>query len=149
VTTFAYQPKVVYVGDPGKGCSSDRYRQFNVAAVAGPTYNSVALESGRNHLTGCSDRTVDVSLARNIHVGGGRQLQIRVDAFNAFNALVYNARVTQMMLSNPTDQVVTNAALLADGSVNPNRVTPKSAGFGAANGAQALRSLQLQVRFAF
>ncbi|MEO8070341.1 MAG: carboxypeptidase-like regulatory domain-containing protein [Acidobacteriota bacterium] len=149
VTTFAYQPKVVYVADPGKGCSSDQYRQFNVAAVAGPTYNSVALESGRNHLTGCSDRAVDVSLARNIHVGGGRQLQIRVDAFNAFNAVVYNARVTQMMLTNPTAQGVTNAALLADGSVNPNRVTPRSAGFGAANGAQALRSLQLQVRFAF
>ena len=30
-----YDARIVYVGDPGSGCSSDQYRQFNVAAVTG------------------------------------------------------------------------------------------------------------------
>ena len=37
----------------------------------------------------------------------------------------------------------------ADGSLNQSRLTPRNAGFGAATGAQALRNLQLQVRFQF
>ena len=52
-----YAARIVYVGDPGSGCSSDQYRQFNTAAVTGPTYSSVGLESGRNILGGCPDKT--------------------------------------------------------------------------------------------
>ena len=33
--------------------------------------------------------------------------------------------------------------------LNPARLLPKSAGFGAATGAQAMRNLQLEVRFQF
>ena len=44
-----YAARIVYVGDPGSGCSGDQYEQFNTAAVTGPTYGSVGLESGRNH----------------------------------------------------------------------------------------------------
>src|ERR1041385_2022802 len=36
-----YAPKIVYVGDPGTGCSDNQYRQFNTAAIQGPTYGSV------------------------------------------------------------------------------------------------------------
>ena len=32
-----YGARIVYVGDPGSGCSSDPYRQFNVNAVTGPS----------------------------------------------------------------------------------------------------------------
>ena len=67
-----YAAKIVYVGDPGKGCSDNQYAQFNAAAVTGPTYGSVGLESGRNILSSCPDKTVDLSLARNIRVGGAR-----------------------------------------------------------------------------
>ena len=31
-----YAAKIVYVGDPGSGCSSNQYAQFNTAAVTGP-----------------------------------------------------------------------------------------------------------------
>jgi hypothetical protein len=37
---------------------------------------------------------------------------------------------------------------LADGSLDPNRLRPQDAGFGAVTGAAALRSLQAQMRFA-
>jgi hypothetical protein len=69
--------------------------------------------------------------------------------YNAFNAVVYNARQTQLQLVSPTDQTVRNSQFLADGSVDPNRLKTTSAGFGAATGAQPLRTLQAQVRFSF
>ena len=36
-----------------------------------------------------------------------------------------------------------------DGNINPARLQPKSAGLGAATGAQSMRNLQLQLRFQF
>jgi hypothetical protein len=36
-----------------------------------------------------------------------------------------------------------------DGTLNPARLRPADAGFGAATGAQNMRNLQLQVRFQF
>ena len=43
----------------------------------GPTYNSVGLESGRNIMRGCPDKTVDLSISRDIRVGGNRRLEFR------------------------------------------------------------------------
>ena len=40
-----YGGRVRIVGDPGSGCSSDMYRQFNAAAFQGPLTNSDGLES--------------------------------------------------------------------------------------------------------
>jgi hypothetical protein len=69
--------------------------------------------------------------------------------FNAFNAVVYNAEVTQLQLTNPVDQVIRNAQYNADGTLSQARLQPRNAGFGAATGAQAMRSVQLQLRFQF
>jgi hypothetical protein len=144
-----YGARIVYVGDPGSGCSDNQYGQFNTAAVTGPTYGSVGLVSGRNLLRGCADKTVDLAIARNIRLGGARQLQFRLDVFNAFNAVVINNRQTQIQYNSPTDLTVRNPQYLADGSLNPDRLTPRTAGFGAATSAQNMRNLQLQVRFQF
>jgi hypothetical protein len=98
--------------DLGKGCSDNRYSQFNnnnlvsppggglassvvrapsgpatVAAnksVIGTAYSdgaSVGLESGSNYLKGCSSSIVDLALARNVRLGGGRSIQVRLDVF--------------------------------------------------------------------
>ena len=48
-----YGARVRIVGDPGQGCSSDIYRQFNTAAFQGPLVGSVGLESGNDYLKGC------------------------------------------------------------------------------------------------
>ena len=100
-------------------------------------------------MAGCPDHTLDLSIARNIRLGGARQIQLRLDAFNALNTVVYNGRVTQLQLNSPTDQTVRNAQYLPDGQVDPNRLTPRNAGFGAVTGAQAMRSIQAQIRFSF
>ena len=144
-----YAAKIVYVGNPGTGCSDNQYQQFNTAAVAGPTYGSVGLESSRYLLGGCSNKTIDLSIARNIRLGGGRTLQFRLDAFNVFNIVVYNARNTNVIYRSPTDQTIVNSQYLPDGTLDPARLQPKNAGFGAATGAQPLRNMQLQIRFGF
>ncbi len=144
-----YGARIVYVGDPGSGCSDNQYAQFNTAAVTGPTYGSVGLESGRNLLRGCPDKTVDMAIQRSIRMGGARQLQFRLDVFNAFNTVVINGRNTQIQYNSPTDLTVRNAQYLADGSLNPDRLTPRNSGFGAATSAQNMRHLQLQIRFQF
>jgi len=148
-----YAARIVAKGDVGGGCSKDPYRQFNVAAFSGPTYTpggSIGNESGVNLLNGCADHTVDLALSRNIRVGGKRNLQFRLDMFNAFNTLVFNARQTQIQWTSPTDQAtVLNSQFNADGSLNTTRLTPATAGAGAATGAQAMRSMQMQFKFQF
>ena len=83
-------------------------------------------------------------------VGGSREVQFRLDIFNAFNAVVINARNTTIQYNNPSaPTTITNNQFNADGSVNAARLTPAAAGAGAATGAQAMRSLQMQIRFRF
>jgi hypothetical protein len=100
-------------------------------------------------MDGCNDHTMDLALARNFKLGHERQFQVRLDAFNAFNAVVYNARSATLQLNSPTDQTVRNSQFLADGTVDPTKLTPRTAGFGAVTGAQAMRTMQLQLRFSF
>jgi hypothetical protein len=145
----AYAARTRIVGDPGSGCSDDQYAQFNTAAFAGPTYNSLGLESGRNYMKGCFENNVDLAVARNIRLGGSRSLQFRVDIFNAFNTVVFTGRQTQLQLNSPTDQTVRNPQFNADGSVIATRLRPQDAGFGAVTGAADLRSIQLQIRLGF
>jgi hypothetical protein len=144
-----YGARIVYVGDPGSGCSDNQYAQFNVAAVTGPQTGSVGLESGRNLLRNCPDKRVDLSLQRGIRVGGARRLEFRVDVFNAFNAVVIDQRQTTVTYVSPTNLTVVNNQFNADGTLNAAREKPNNAGFGAATRALAMRNVQLQLRFQF
>jgi hypothetical protein len=119
-------------------------------AFQGPTYNSIGNESGNNLLTGCWDKTLDLSLSRNIRVGGSRNVQIRLDAFNVLNTFVFNARSSQLQYNNPADpNTLRNNQFNADGTINAARLKPTDAGAGAVTGAQSLRTLQGQIRFSF
>jgi len=144
-----YAARIVYIGDPGSGCTGNQYAQFNTAAVTAPTYGSLGLESGRNILRGCPDRTVDLALMREIRRSGARRLELRLEVFNAFNTVVITGRQTQVQYNSPKDLTVRNSQTLADGSIDPARLTPRTAGFGAATSAQAMRSAQVQIRVAF
>lgn len=145
----SYPARIRIVGDPGSGCSDNQYAQFNTAAFAGPTYNSLGLESGSNNLGGCFERIMDLSIARHFRVGGSRRAQLRIDMFNAFNTVVINARQNQLQLNSPTDQTIRNNQFLANGDINPARLRPRDAGYGAATGALAMRTIEVQLRFQF
>ena len=144
-----YAARVVITGDPGNGCSGDRFRQFSTSAFSGPLPGSLGLESGRNYMVGCPDKTTDLAIARMFKLGGTRTAQIRLEMYNAFNVVVYNARQTQLQLVSPSNQTIRNSQFLADGSVDQTRFKTTSAGFGAVTGAQPLRTIQAQLRFSF
>jgi hypothetical protein len=64
-----YGARIRVVGDPGSGCSSDPYRQFNTAAFQGPLVRTVGLESGNDYLHQCFISALDAAIARNIPHG--------------------------------------------------------------------------------
>jgi hypothetical protein len=144
-----YAARTVITGSTGSGCADDQYAQFTTSSFAGPLPGSTGLESGQNYMAGCPDHTIDLTVQRNFRLGGGRQIQIRADMFNAFNVLVYSGRQAQLQLVSPTNQSIRNAQYNPDGTINDQRLTPRNAGFGAVSGAQSMRSVQLQIRYSF
>ncbi len=145
-----YGARVRVVGDPGSGCSSDPLRQFNTAAFQGPLVGSVGLESGNSYLEGCFIQVLDLAIARNIRLGGNRNLQLRVDMFNAPMVGGITSRNTTINLTNPNDPVTpTNLPFDANGNVVDARSRPRGAGFGVATGYQRPREVQFQIRFSF
>jgi hypothetical protein len=145
-----YLARIKVSGDPGSGCSSNQYKQFNTEAFSGPGYNSIGNESGANLMRFCNLNFWDFAINRSISLTGGRTVQVRFDVFNAFNTVVYNAVQTQATFNSPaTPTTVTNFQYSGDGTLNPTRLQPQTAGFGAATGAYPPRSAQLQVRFQF
>jgi len=116
----------------------------------------VGLESGRNVLIGCPIYRTDLAIARNFPIGSGRQAQVRLDVYNAFNQAFVTGRNNSITFTSPTDQTVRNSQYLADGTLDPNRLQPRNAGFGAANAWSTnpinnnyQRYVQIQVRFTF
>jgi len=145
-----YGARIVVAGDPGSGCTSDVYRQFNTAAFQGPAVGSVGLESSPNVVKGCFQSAFDTSIARTIRLGGGRTVQLRLDIFNLPNQAIVTNRNATINLNNPTDPVTaTNLPYDANGNLVASRSLPKNGGFGVATGFQSPRTLQAQVRFGF
>jgi hypothetical protein len=145
-----YAARVRVVGDPGVGCRSNLYQQFNTSAFQGPLPNSVGLESGNNYVQGCFGSSFDVTLARTIRLGGSRSLQLRIDSFNAFNQAGVTGRNVTMNLTSPSDPVtITNLPYDANGNLISTLSKPRGAGFGVATQFQTPRTLQFQARFSF
>jgi hypothetical protein len=144
-----YGARIRIIGDPGSGCSSNQYQQFNTAAFLGPTYGSDGMESGRNYLHGCFQSVWDMSLARNIRLGGRRAIQVRGEVYNVFNSHTFTARNTTITYNNPVNMVVQNPQYNSDGTLVQSRLLPNASGFGAVTGTLAPLSVQLQFRFSF
>jgi hypothetical protein len=145
-----YGARVRVVGDPGAGCSSDPYRQFDTAAFAGPLPGSVGLESGNDYLRGCFISQTDLAIARTIRIGGSRSLQFRLDVFNAFNQAAITARNTTIQMASPAAaSVIQNLPFDAQGNLIDARSRPRGAGFGVATNYQDPRTMQMQLRFSF
>jgi hypothetical protein len=144
-----YGARVRINGDPGSGCSSDPLRQFNASAFQAPPFNSLGLESGAGYLRGCFTSVLDLAIARNIRLGGNRNVQLRVDIFNAPNSAIITGRNSTLNPNTLADPAITNLPFDTSGNVVTSRALPRGAGFGVANAYQAPRSIQAQVRFSF
>jgi len=138
-----YGGRVVLIGGPGSGCSSNRLAQFNTGAFGPPAQGSVGLESGADYVRGCFFQQYDMSLQRSIKLGESRSLVVRLDAFNAFNQAHITGVNSSVQFTSLSNTTITNLPTTAA------RNLPKNAGFGVANGYQNARSLQLWTRFTF
>jgi hypothetical protein len=135
--------RLVIVGYPGSGHSSDPYQQFNVAAFSTPKAGSIGLESGKNYLVGPPQNNLDLSLSKFIRFGKDRRLELRVDAFNALNHTQFLAINSTLNVRSYADPTPTNLAYDATGKlVNPS-------GFGTVASARPAREIQLLARFQF
>lgn len=94
---------------------------FNTAAFSTPVLGTFG-NSGRNILKGPPVRTYDFSLFKNFNLEGSRALQLRVEAFNAFNHPNFN-----FPASDPS----------------------APATFGVITSARDPREIQLALRFSF
>jgi hypothetical protein len=144
-----YGGRIRIVGDPGAGCSGDPYRQFTTSAFGAPLRGSLGLESGNDYLRGCFSSALDMTITRNIRLGKGRQVQFRLDAFNALNQAIVSGRNTTLSVVSPLDGTPANLPFDPSGNLIGSRSLPKNAGFGVANAYQAPRTMQAQIRFSF
>jgi hypothetical protein len=115
-----YRPNLVAGQDPNDGPQTIQ-QWFNTAAFAVPA-NYTYGNAGRNIVIGPGIFNTDMSLIRNVMMGGGRSLQFRLEAFNVFNHPIWGD--PNMAVTSPQY-----------GTINSTR-TP-------------MRELQLGVKFAF
>jgi hypothetical protein len=134
---------VVVTCDPGKGSSSDPYRQIDTSCFAPPQTGSDGTESARYFLWAPPIVNLDLSLSKIIPVGKRAKIEVRLDAFNALNHTQFtgvNNTANFTSLSNPT---ITNLPYDASGNLIRNN------GFGSINGVAPPRTLQLVTRLTF
>lgn len=131
--------RIVIIGDPGSGSSSDPYRQFNVAAFTVPGLGSKGLESGRNFLYRSPINAWDLSLSKEIKITERVKFKIQLDSFNALNHTQFDGYNTTLNVTSLTNPTPTNLA-----SETGNRT-----GFGAVTSVRPPRNMQLSARFQF
>jgi hypothetical protein len=140
--------RVVLTCDPGKGWSSDPYKQIaNTSCFAPPQPGSDGAESARFFLRNAPINNLDLSLSKRFMVRDRIGLEVRLDAFNALNHTQFisviqgqNATVSFQSL---TDRTITNQTFDASGNLVRNN------GFGAIAGVAPPRTLQLVTRLTF
>ena len=96
-------------------------------------------------MRGCADHTLNLSLSRHIPVAAGRELEVRIDAFNALNSVIFTNRNTTLNVASLANPTPTNLAEDATGTLIPANIR----GFGAVTGVANPRTMQLTVRFTF
>lgn len=141
--------RVVITCDPGKGWSSDPYKQFNTECFAPPQPGSLGLESSRFYLHGPPINNLDLSLSKTFPVRTVR-FEVRLDMFNALNHTQFQGTGANTTGVNNTvnftslsDKTITNLPYDASGNlVRPN-------GAGAIAGVAQPRTLQLVMRVNF
>ena len=144
-------PRVVLLCDPGKGWSSDPYKQIeNPQCFAPAQPGSVGLESARFFLHGPPINNLDLSLSKRFRIHGDVRFELRVDMFNALNHTQFQGTASNNTGVNSTidfrsltDPTITNLPRDASGNL------VRTNGFGAVTGTAAPRTLQLVTRVTF
>ncbi|HEX6466494.1 MAG TPA: hypothetical protein VFZ99_04250, partial [Terriglobales bacterium] len=130
--------RVLIVGNPKAGVTGDPYHRLSPSAFAPPPVGSIGLGERRNPFTGPGINNTDLSLQKSFPFRERAAIQLRMDAFNAFNHTQFSGINSNIQFNNLGGSVA-NAA---------DPVTNKS-GFGSVSGARDPRILQLAARIVF
>ena len=146
-----YAGRVRIVGDPGRGCSDDPYRQFNATAFQGPLYEQRWASNRRQRLSaGLLQSVLDLAIARNFRLGGSRNLQLRAEMFNAPNAGHRHRPQHDDESGEPSRSGDDHQpAVRCRTAPSTQARAGATRALAQANGWQAPRSVQVQVRFQF
>ena len=110
--------RVVLTCDPGKGSSSDPYKQFDTSCFAPPQAGSKGDESARFFLHAPPINNLDLSLSKTFSVGKGIRLEVRLDAFNALNHTQFTGVNSTANFASLTDPTITNLPYDASGNLS-------------------------------
>jgi hypothetical protein len=137
--------RIVLTCDPGKGYSSDPYRQFdNTSCFAPPQPRSDGAESARFFVRNPPVNNLDLSISKRVNLYGRSQFEFRVDMFNALNHTQFTQINNTANFASLTDRTITNLPFDANGNL-----VQKSSGFGAINQVAPARTLQIVTRLTF
>jgi hypothetical protein len=134
--------RLALIGQPNTG-SDDPYNRLNPAAFAAPKVGSVGLEAPRNYLINPGINNWNISVQKEFKATERVRLQLRGDAFNAFNHTQFSGINSTLNISALTNGTFTNLYLNANGTVNNKN------GFGTVSGARDPRNMQFLVRVQF
>ncbi len=138
--SYTETAQVAFTGAPIKG-SGGALHQLNPAAFTAPSAPSLGLESPLQTAFGPVINNWDISLQKNFRFTERYGLQLRIDAFNAFNHTQWSA-VNSLAVFVPTP----GGPFLVNG---PSGTSSNTTAFGTASGARDPRILQLVARFVF
>jgi hypothetical protein len=148
--SFTEGARIRLVGDPTTGFERDEYHNINPAAFLPPTAGSLAnplaqlgMEAPNRYfiLPGINNWTL--SLQKAFRFTEGTSLQLRADAFNAFNHTQFSDYGRTANFASLTNPAITNLPRVENGRwVNPT-------GFGAVTAVRDPRIIQLMARFQF
>jgi len=141
--SFTEGPRVQLVGSPFSGINGDVFHRINPLAFAPPPVGNIGLGERRNPFTGPGINNTDLSLEKTFAVSERFSIQLRLDAFNAFNHPQFtgiNSNIQYISLTGGNG--LSNIGNLADPVTNQN-------GFGSVNGARDPRILQTMIRIVF
>lgn len=141
--SFTEPPRVQLVGSPFSGINGDVFHRINPLAFAPPPVGNIGLGEGRNPFIGPGINNTDLSLQKTFALSERLSLQLRLDAFNAFNHPQFTGINSNITFKSITSgNTLSNIANLADPMKNQN-------GFGSVNGARDPRILQTAIRIVF
>jgi hypothetical protein len=135
--------RIVLTCDPGRGWSSDPYRQLDTSCFAPPQPGSKGDESARFFVRAPPINNLDLSLSKNFSIAKGTKFEFRLDVFNALNHTQFTGVNATANFASLTDRTITNLPYNSAGVLTqPN-------GFGSINGVAPPRTLQLMTRVTF
>jgi hypothetical protein len=104
--------RIVVVGNPGSGTSSDPYHQFHVAAFTTPGLGSTGLESGRNFLyrspINSWDISWDISRSKEFRFKERARIELHLDTFNTLNHTQFDMIHSTLNVTGLTSPTPTN-----------------------------------------